>query len=88
MRSLRLQEVKMSEFVFDTELLNDGHLFCPKEFALPRATFKVIVSIPTENATDKEIKLSAAEDLSDDFLSQKELDYYLSLEETERKVPI
>ncbi len=36
----------MQEVVFESQLLNDGHLYCPEEYANPRATFKVIVSLP------------------------------------------
>jgi len=36
------------EVVFKSQLLKDGHLYCPKEYAIPKAEFKVIVSLPDE----------------------------------------
>ena len=45
-------EVIVHEVVFKTQLLKDGHLYCPKEFANPKAEFKVIVSLPGEKAVD------------------------------------
>ena len=40
----------MQEITFQTKLLKDGHLYCPKEYASPKAIFKVVVSLPdTEN---------------------------------------
>ena len=71
----------MHEVVFESQLLKDGHLYCPKEYAKPRARFKVIVSLPNEDATDSEIELASAVDNSDEFLSEEEINYYMSLEE-------
>jgi len=65
----------MSEIVFESQLLKDGHLYCPKEYATPRAKFKVIVSIPDEFATDSEIELASAIDNSDESLSKEEVNY-------------
>ena len=43
----------MHEIIFQTKLLKDGHLHCPKEYANSKATFKVIVSLPdAENAAE------------------------------------
>lgn len=42
----------MHEVVFKSELLEDGHLYCPKEYANPNAQFKVTVSLPGEEAVD------------------------------------
>jgi hypothetical protein len=70
----------MQEIVFDSQLLKDGHLFCPKEYARPEARFKVIVSLPDLNVTDGEIEMAAVTDSPDDFLSKEELDYYLNLD--------
>ncbi|UCH93487.1 MAG: hypothetical protein JSV88_24890 [Candidatus Aminicenantes bacterium] len=78
---IEMQEVRMQEIVFDSRLLKDGHLYCPKRYANPGAKFKVIVSLPDEDATDSEIEMAAVVDHSDDFLSKEELDYYLSLDE-------
>jgi hypothetical protein len=70
-------EVDMREIVFESQLLLDGHLYCPKEYATPSAKFKVIVSLPDEYATDSEIELASVIDISDEFLSEKELNYYI-----------
>jgi hypothetical protein len=45
-------EVVMQELIFESQLLKDGHLYCPEEYANPRAQFKVIVSMPVEKAGD------------------------------------
>lgn len=74
----------MQEAVFDSRLLKDGHLYCPKEFAKPEAKFKVIVTLPdkeVEDASESDIEMVSAADNSDDFLSHEELEYYLSLDE-------
>ncbi len=48
-----VMEVAVHEITFQTELLNDGHLYCPKEYASPKAIFKVIVSLSdTENVVE------------------------------------
>ena len=73
-------EVDMHEIVFESQLLKDGHLYCPKEYATPRAKFKVIVSLPDEYAADSEIELASVIDNSDEFLSKKELYYYMNLD--------
>jgi hypothetical protein len=70
----------MQEIVFDSQLLKDGHLYCPEKYAKPEAIFKVIVSLPESNATDSEIEMAAASDASEEFLSEEELDYYLNLD--------
>lgn len=74
----------MNTVVFESRLLADGHLYCPKEFSRQvNATFKVMVSF--ENAemetTEQEIELAAINDHSTDFLSKEELNYYLGLDE-------
>ena len=73
----------MQETVFDSRLLKDGHLYCPKEFARPKAKFKVIVTLPDheEDPSESDMEMAAAADNSDDFLSRQELEYYLSLDE-------
>ena len=40
----------MHEVMFESQLLKDGHLSCPKEYANPKAQFKVIVSLPDEES--------------------------------------
>jgi hypothetical protein len=70
----------MQEVMFDSQLLKDGHLYCPKEYATPKARFKVIVSLPGENATDSEIEMASVVDHSDEFLSDQELEYYMNLD--------
>lgn len=42
----------MHEVMFESQLLKDGHLSCPKEYANPKAQFKVIVSLPDEESAD------------------------------------
>ena len=74
-------EADMHEVIFESQLLKDGHLYCPKEYAIPKASFKVIVSLPDEIATDSEIELASVVDQSDEFLSQEEVNYYMSLDE-------
>ena len=70
----------MQEIMFESQLLKDGHLSCPKEYATPMARFKVIVSIPDENATDSELEMASIVDQSDEFLSDQELEYYMNLD--------
>jgi hypothetical protein len=43
-----VMEVTVNEVVFKSQLLKDGHLYCPKEYANLQAEFKVIVSLPDE----------------------------------------
>lgn len=71
----------MTEIVFDTKLLPDGHLSCPEEFAEKKnVQFKVIVIFETANqSTEQDFELSAVQDVSEDFLSEEELNYYLNL---------
>lgn len=66
----------MKKMVFESKLLPDGHLYCPTEVAQKNnAHFKVIV-------TFKETEFEASEhDASEDFLSEKELNYYLGLKD-------
>jgi len=74
-------EVVMSEVIFESQLLKDGHLYCPKKYATPYAKFKVTVCLPDENAADSDIELAAVADQSDEFLSEEEVNYYMSLDE-------
>jgi hypothetical protein len=61
---------------FESKLLPEGHLYCPKEFTKKKNVhFKVIVVFD-----ESDIELSAIKDNSIDFLSREELDYYLNLE--------
>ena len=74
----------MNSLAFESKLLPDGHLYCPKEFADKKnVRFQVIVTFGEKKieASDHEIELSAITDISNDFLSQEELNYYLNLEE-------
>lgn len=74
----------MKKMVFESKLLPDGHLYCPTEIAQKNnAHFKVIVTFKeTEfEASEHEVELSSAHDASEDFLSEKELDYYLGLKD-------
>jgi len=65
----------MSLTTFESQLLPEGNLYCPKEFTTSKnARFFV-------EATNQEIEICALMDISNDFLSQEELQYYLNLEE-------
>jgi len=73
----------MNMVSFDSQLLPEGNLYCPKEFTKKKNVhFKVIVVFDESDieASDHDIELSAIKDNSSDFLSQEELDYYLNLE--------
>ncbi|MCH8317344.1 MAG: hypothetical protein IIA88_02410 [Bacteroidetes bacterium] len=67
----------MRESVFNSKLLKDGHLYCPKKFTVKDAKFKVIISIPQDNAIDSEIEMASTIDNQDDFLTEEEIKYYL-----------
>jgi len=72
----------MNTVTFESQLLPGGYLYCPKEFTRKQnARFKVIVVFEESEASDHEIELSATKDISNDFLSQEEINYYLNLEE-------
>ncbi len=74
----------INTLIFDSQLLPDGHLACPQEFVEKKnIQFKVLVIFEEQEreAADREIETSAIHDLSDEFLSQEELKYYMSLEE-------
>ncbi|MBI3814668.1 MAG: hypothetical protein HY279_09440 [Nitrospinae bacterium] len=73
----------MKKLVFESNLLSDGHLYCPEELAHKKnAHFKVIVTLEKTGleASEHEIEQSNINDVSEDFLSEKELSYYLNLE--------
>ncbi len=73
----------MEKLVFESKVLSDGHLYCPQGLAHKKnARFKVVVTFEEINGTsEQEIELSAINDVSEDFLSEEELNYYLNLEE-------
>ena len=74
----------MSLTTFESQLLPEGNLYCPKEFAKSKnARFLVYVVFEDTDieATDHEVQMSALSDISTDFLSQEELQYYINLEE-------
>ena len=74
----------METLAFESKLLPDGHLYCPKELIKKRnVKFKVIVTFEDNKieASDHDIELSSINDISDDFLSDEEINYYLNLEE-------
>ena len=73
----------MNALTFESKLLPEGYLYCPKDLAhKTNARFKVIVFFDDSEASDEEIELSAVKDnTSNDFLSKEEIDYYLKLEE-------
>jgi hypothetical protein len=39
----------MSKVMFESQLLQDGHLYCPQVYATPKAKFEVFVSIPEDD---------------------------------------
>jgi hypothetical protein len=67
----------MSEIIFDTKLLDNGSLYCPKELSNKEAKYKVIVNLPDNEDFNEDIEKSAAADNSSDFLTKEELEYYL-----------
>ncbi|MBC8180648.1 hypothetical protein H8E88_05935 [candidate division KSB1 bacterium] len=74
----------METLAFESKLLSDGHLYCPKELTRKRnVKFKVIVTFEDNKieASDIDIELSSINDISDDFLSDEEVNYYLNLDE-------
>lgn len=71
----------MRKAVFNSKLLQDGHLYCPEEFAKPDAEYEVIVSLPDEDVTDSDIEIASITDISEEFLTKDEVKYYLQLEE-------
>ena len=42
----------MQQIVFESQLLHDGHLYCPPQYASSRAKFQVIVSVMEEMADE------------------------------------
>jgi len=73
----------INTLVFDSQLLPDGHLTCPPEFLHEKnIQFKVLVIVnqTTIEATDHDIERSAARDLSEDVLTDEEIQYYMNLE--------
>ena len=74
----------MKTIAFESKILPDGHLYCPKELANKKnVKFKVIVTFVKNKveSSDQDIELSAINDMSNDFLSDKEIKYYLDLKE-------
>jgi hypothetical protein len=74
----------INTLIFDSQLLPDGHLTCPQEFIRKKnIQFKVLVILeePDREATDQDIERAAIQDTANDFLSDKELQYYLHLED-------
>lgn len=70
----------MHEITFESQLLRDGHLSCPKKYAMPKAIYKVVVSLPDITAADSDIEMASVIDQSDEFLSDDELSYYMNLD--------
>jgi len=73
----------MRNVTFEANLLSDGHLYCPEEYARrDNARFRVTVTFDEPpDARDDEIELAALTDVSDGLLSEEEIDYYLNLDE-------
>ena len=70
----------MYEIVFNSKLNDEGSLYCPKEFSFKEAEYKVIVILSERDASDIEIETSAAVDNSEEFLTQEEINYYMTLD--------
>jgi hypothetical protein len=82
--NLKKRGTVMRKLVFESNLLPDGHLYCPDEVASKKnAHFKVIVTFEeTESeASESELESSAIHDTSEDFLTEEELKYYLNLQD-------
>ena len=75
----------MNTATFESKLLPDGHLYCPKEFGQKKnVRFKVIVIFDERNETEAsefDTELAALNDNATNFLSREELSYYLGLKE-------
>jgi hypothetical protein len=74
----------METVVFESRLLPDGHLYCPEEFVKNKnIRFKVVVIFEKiyPEATDRDIEQAAIHDVSDESLSDEEINYYLNLKE-------
>jgi DNA/RNA endonuclease G (NUC1) len=71
----------MHDVIFESQLLKGGYLYCPKEYAVPKAKYKVIASFPDETAVDSEIEMASVVDQSGEFISQEELNYYMRLDD-------
>lgn len=74
----------METVVFESRLLPDGHLYCPEEFVKNKnIRFKVVVTFEKiyPEATDRDIERTAIHDVSDEFLTDEEVSYYLNLKE-------
>ncbi len=75
----------MSTQVFETQLMPDGHLACPVWISNKRPVrFKVIAFfdepvVRDRVATDRDIEAAAVVDVSEDFLSDDEVSYYMAL---------
>ena len=73
----------MKTMVFQSKLLPNGYLYCPQEIVQKKnAHFKVIVTFDEESgleASEHDIEQASMHDLSDDFLTEEEVNYYLSL---------
>jgi hypothetical protein len=64
----------METLAFESKLLPDGHLYCPKELAKKKnAKFKVIVTFEDEKveASNHDIELSAVNDVQMTFYLKK-----------------
>ncbi len=74
----------MKKLVFESRLLPDGHLYCPEELAHEEnAIFKVVVTFRKTNfdASDHEIESASVNDISEDFLTKEDVNYYLNLKD-------
>ena len=68
----------MQQIIFDSNLIDNLYLSCPKEYAIRDAKYKVVAFIPEPDEEQKDLELSAANDM-DDFLTEDEVKYYMKL---------
>jgi hypothetical protein len=75
----------MHKIIIDSKILEDGHLFLPDKYRkLKNAKYKVIIlsDIPVNETSeyDMNVEASSASDLSAEYLTDRERDYYLNLD--------
>ncbi len=69
----------MESLTFESKILSDGHLYCPKKYAKKKnVKFKVTVTFDNiiDEASDQNIELSSTIDVSGETLSKDEINYY------------
>jgi hypothetical protein len=74
----------METITFESKLMPNGYLYCPKELVDKKdANFKVVATLDGSGfeAVDYDLDMCAAKDLCEDFLSEEEVNYYINLKE-------